>query len=175
MKKSATRTYTRQLVLMSLLVALEVICSRFLSIRTPIVTIGFGFVPLTIGAMLYGPLSAAIIAATADFIGAILVPIGPYYFGFTISAFLLGLIWGVFLHRKDLKIPHIIGASATTNILISALLNSYWLHQLGGTPIPVLFATRVPKSLLMIPVEVLVIWFANKVLKREDFRKLTAV
>lgn len=73
------------LVSVSALIALEVILSRFLSIATPVVKIGFGFVPIAVCAMLYGPIWAGAAGALADFLGATLFPIGAYFPGFTLG------------------------------------------------------------------------------------------
>ncbi|MEG1932033.1 MAG: folate family ECF transporter S component, partial [Pygmaiobacter sp.] len=61
---------------MALLIALEIILSRFVSIPTPIVKISFSFLAIVTMAMLYGPVYAAAGAALADFLGAILIPFG---------------------------------------------------------------------------------------------------
>ena len=79
---------TKKLITLSVLVAMDVVLTRFLSINAWNTRIGFGFVPMVIAAMMYGPLSAGIVAALADFIGAILFPTGPYFPGFTFSVFL---------------------------------------------------------------------------------------
>ena len=81
---------TRTLVTMGLLLALEIVLSRFLSINAWNIKIGFNFVPVAVAALLYGPLGGAIVAAMGDFLGAILFPIGPYFPGFTFTAFLTG-------------------------------------------------------------------------------------
>ena len=57
----------KKLIQISLLIAIEVILTRFCSINTPIVRIGFGFLPIAIIAMMYGPLSAGISFLTMVF------------------------------------------------------------------------------------------------------------
>ena len=81
--------------LSAMLIAVEVVLNRFLSINTMGLKIGFSFVPIVIAAMLFGGVRAGIIYALADLIGALLFPIGPYFPGFTVSAFLMGLIYGL--------------------------------------------------------------------------------
>ena len=61
----------------AILVAIEIVLNRFLSINTPGLKIGFSFVPIVIAAILFGPVKAGVIYALADLIGAILFPIGP--------------------------------------------------------------------------------------------------
>ena len=74
----------------------EVVLSRFLSISTESLKIGFAFVPLVCCAMLYGPVWGAVAGGLADFIGAVLFPIGPYFPGFTLTNALIGLVFGLF-------------------------------------------------------------------------------
>ena len=69
MKKTNIRVLTQ----VAMLVALQVILSKFCSISTDSLRIGFGFVPMVICGMLYGPLWTAAAYAGGDIIGAILV------------------------------------------------------------------------------------------------------
>ena len=46
--------------LIAFLIALEIILTRFLSINTPIVRIGFGFLPVAMAGILFGPLWAGL-------------------------------------------------------------------------------------------------------------------
>ena len=61
----------KKLVEISLLIALEVILTRFCSINTATLRIGFGFLPIAIIAMMYGPLSAGVAYALGDLLGMI--------------------------------------------------------------------------------------------------------
>ena len=97
-----TRFSLRTLLTLSLLTALEIVLNRFLSINAWNIKIGFSFVPVVIGAMLYGPLGGAVVGALGDFIGALLFPIGPYFPGFTLTAFLTGAVFGLLLKKGDL-------------------------------------------------------------------------
>ena len=92
---------TKTLTLTALLAALEFVLSRFLSISAWNTKIGFAFVPVALAALLLGPLNAGIVAALADFLGALLFPVGPYFPGFTLTAFLMGLCYGLFLYKKQ--------------------------------------------------------------------------
>ena len=147
---------TRRLTVMGLLIALEIVLSRFLSISTPVTKIGFAFVPVVIAAVLLGPLPAALVAALADFLGAGLFPIGAYFPGFTLTAFLMGLCYGFFL-RDSLSLPRILLASAVHQLLLSLLLNTLWLAVMNGAPYGPLLLTRVPQCALLFAVQVAVI------------------
>ena len=91
---------THKIAAAAMLVAIEIILSRFLSISTPIVKISLSFIPLSLLASLCGPLYSCAGAAMADFIGATLFPIGAYFPGYTLTAAMTGLTYGIFLRNK---------------------------------------------------------------------------
>ena len=95
-KKLNTKIITE----LGLLIALQVILTRFMSIHTPIVRIGFGFLPLAMTSILYGPWVGGITAVIADLIGFTLFPTGTYFPGFTLTAFLTGFTYGILFHNK---------------------------------------------------------------------------
>ena len=97
----------KKLVEISLLIALEVILTRFCSINTATLRIGFGFLPIAIIAMMYGPLSAGVAYALGDLLGMMIFPNGSYFPGFTLTAFLTGVIYGLVLYRKPKTWPRI--------------------------------------------------------------------
>lgn len=141
----------------SLLVAAEVVLSRFCSISTPIVKIGFGFVPIAICGMLYGPLWAGVAAALADFLGAVLFPIGAYFPGFTLSALLTGVLFGLLLKGGKQDWPRLLLAAGVNNLVISLLLNTFWLSVLMGLDYRVMLPTRLLQCCIMLPVQLVVL------------------
>jgi len=161
MKKINTRT----LAVMALLIALEVILSRFLSINAWNIKIGFSFVPVVIAALLLGPVCAGTVAALADFIGAVLFPIGAYFPGFTLTAFLTGLVFGLFLYPKQ-SLARIAGAVAVNQLLLSLLLNSFWISVLYGSPFAPLLATRTVQCAILTVVQLVTIQLIVKALPR---------
>ena len=139
-----------------MLVALNVILSRFLSIAAWNIKIGFAFVPVVFAALYLGPWQAALVGALGDFIGATLFPIAAYFPGFTITAAIVGLIYGLFLSKKQ-TMPRILGAVLATEIIGSLLLNTLWISVLFGSPFLPLMATRVFQCLILGAVEIVVI------------------
>ena len=145
----------------AILIALEIVLSRFCSINTSGVKIGFSFLPIALCAMLYGPLWGGVAAAGADFIGALLFPFGPYFVGFTISAFVRGVVFGLFLYRKKkLRLfPELLMTILINCILIGLIVDTYWvallyssnsyagwfLYRLGE------YAVMIPEYLVLLP------------------------
>ena len=91
----------KKVILSGILLALLIVLNRFVSIKTPLLVISFSFVPIMMAAIWLGPKYSTLIAALGDFIGAILFPFGTYFPGFTVSAGLTGLIYGIFLYKKQ--------------------------------------------------------------------------
>lgn len=147
----------KKLIQISLLIAIEVILTRFCSIQTPIVRIGFGFLPIAIIGMMYGPLSAGVAYAIGDLLGVALFPTGSFFPGFTITAFLTGIVYGVFLYNKPKTWPRIIGAVLTVCLVINLGLDTLWLSILMGKGYIALLPTRIMKAVLMIPVQIFII------------------
>lgn len=147
---------TRMLVTAAILIALNVILSRFLSINTLSLKIGFTFVTVFMAGYLYGPVMGAGISAMGDVLGAILFPIAPFFPGFTLTAALNGALHGIMLHKKQsrLRVAVTVGVE---QLVLSMWLNTYWIHVLNGTPFWPLLATRVVQCLIMIPVEYILI------------------
>ena len=156
---------TKTLTLMGLLTALEIVLSRFLSISAWNTKIGFAFVPVVAAAMLLGPYRAGIIAALADFLGAVLFPIGAYFPGFTLTAFLTGAVFGLFLHREQ-TIPRTLAAVGINQFILSLFLNSLWISILYGSPYGPLLATRIVQVLILSAVQIVCIPLLGKVMGR---------
>ena len=146
----------KTLTLMALLTAVEIVLSRFLSISAWNTKIGFAFIPVVVAAMLLGPYRAGLVAALADFLGAILFPIGVYFPGFTLTAFFMGLIYGLFLYKEQ-SFLRIVLAVAVHQLLLSLLLNTLWISVLYGSPYGPLLLTRLPQCGILAAVQLAVI------------------
>ena len=147
---------THRLVLMAMLVAIQVVLSRFLSINLWNLKIGFAFVPIALAGMLLGPMGAGLTGMVADIIGATLFPSGAFFPGFTLTAFITAFGYGFFLQKKQ-DMPHILAAVLFSEIVGTLLLNTKWISILYGTPFLPIFITRVWQAVGMGVVEVVVI------------------
>lgn len=143
---------TKLVVTVGLLVAMHIVLSRFLSINAWNIKIGFAFVPVFLAAWFFGPIPAALVGGLGDFLGAILFPIGPYFPGFTLSCALTGVIFGLFLHKKQ-TLPRIVVAVVLNQFGVSLLLTTLWISILYGSPYHVLLLTRVLQAALLATVE----------------------
>jgi len=150
----------KRLVLTAMLIALEIVFTRFLSIQTPIIRISFGFLPIAIIAVLYGSVYAGIGAAIADLIGVTLFPTGAFFPGFTLTAFLTGVTYGVFLYNRSKNLVNICAAALIVTMVLQLGLDTLWVQILTGKGYIALLPARIIKSLIMAPVQVICIRMA---------------
>lgn len=120
------------LVCTALLIALQVVLSRWLSIQTTNIKIGFSFIPVVVAARLFGPLSSMAVYGIGDIVGSILFPKGAYFPGFTVTSVLMGLVYGLFLYKKSNPTRVILSVSICQSLL-SFLLNSFWIAYIAAT------------------------------------------
>ena len=162
MQKSSFKRFDAfYIATIALLVALQVVLSRFLSIPTPVTKIGFSFVPIVIAARKYGAIDAGIVAFVSDILGAILFPQGAFFPGYTLTAVLFGVCFGVFLHYSD-SIIAIVASVIINQFGFSLFLNTLWIHIQSTTPYFDLLATRILQSLVMSVVQIVVIFIIIK-------------
>ncbi len=153
------RISQRTIVILGLLIALTIIFSRFLSIQVWNVKVGFTFLPIAVAGCLFGPIPAALVAGVADFVGAILFPVGVYFPGFTVTAVLDGLVMGYFLHSR-VTMARIVAAVFISQLVLSAGLNTLWIALLYNVSYQVLLVPRLMQATLLIVVK----FFTLKVL-----------
>ena len=158
---------TKKIILCALFIATTIVLGRILSIRTPIITIGFAFVPIMLSAIILGPKYSTFIATISDIIGALVFPTGSFFFGFTITAFLTGLTHGLLLYRKKFKIDKwfIIRLVISTVIvagILNGVLNTIWIIMITKGASKIIITTRVLKQLVMAPVMIITILSIGK-------------
>lgn len=165
---------TEVLVITGFMTALSVVLSKLVSINISFLRIGFGFLPIAILAILYGPAVAAIGYGLADIIGALLFPTGTFFPGFTVSAVLTGIIFGVILYNKEVTPVRALTASALVCLVVNLLLNTYWLTFIIGKGFGVLLASRAVKEIVAIPVmAALIVAMDKTVIKAVRNRSVT--
>lgn len=157
----------KKLIVMGLFIAMEIILTRFCSINTPIVRIGFGFLPVAMLGIMFGPLWAGAAYAVGDFMGMMIFPTGYYFPGFTLSAFLTGVTYGLILHNKQITLKRTLLAALIVCCFLNLCLDTYWLYLTTGKAIIALLPARLVKVAFAVPIQTLLISLVwNKGLKK---------
>lgn len=122
------RFTTKEISLLGMLIALNIIMAEVckITILPRILELSLGFVPLALSGMLFGLVPTVTLAVVADIIGALLFNAGNFYFGYTLTAFMTGLFYGIFLHKKELTTLRIVICQLLVSLICYAFLNSLW-------------------------------------------------
>lgn len=122
------RFTTKEISLLGMLIALNIIMAEVckITILPRILELSLGFVPLALSGMLFGLVPTVTLAVVADIIGALLFNAGNFYFGYTLTAFMTGLFYGIFLHKKELSTLRIVICQLLVSLICYAFLNSLW-------------------------------------------------
>lgn len=152
-RQTKLRNGTVRVVTLGLLIALQVVLSRFLSINLQFLKIGFSFIPIMFAGYLYGASGGVIVATVSDLIGALLFPSGAFFPGFTATAALSGLIYGISFNG-NCSTAKIAAGVTVEQVVCSLLLNTWWLSILYGSGFRALLLTRVWQVIVMIFVEI---------------------
>ena len=165
-----------RIVYISLLISIQIILTRCLSISLPFIKITFGFLPSVIIAIVYGPIYSSVSFGLASFIGATLFPVTGYFVGFTISAFLSGFIFGVFLYKKPKQVWRVLCSVLIVSIVINLFINTLWLSIVLGQAYRCILAWRISKLLIMPFIMFFAIWYmCYPLIKFLKLRKILAV
>lgn len=140
-----------------MLVAFDVIFSRVLAINVLTFKVGIGFAAIAVCAMLYGPVWAGICAALSDIIGALLFPTGAYFPGFTVTAALVGVIFGLLLYKKRPDFKRAFLAALCVGVCVTMLANTAMISFVYGPKFWPLFVTRLAEFGVMLALQTAVI------------------
>lgn len=166
---STTKNYVTKLTCIALLIALDVILTRFLSVNTQFLRISLGMIPVALAGAVFGIVWGGLCGAVGDVLGMLIFPSGAYFPGFTLTAALTGMIYGIFLYRKnpDHHIRNTVIASIIVCIGCNLILDTLWLDILYGSGFLAILPARIIKCIINIPVySVLVLILKDKVLSR---------
>lgn len=165
------KSIARRIALMGILIALEIILTRFISIETPFVRISFTFIVTALMGIFFSPLIAGAGCACADFLGITLFSksTAPIFLGFTLSAFLTGFLYSVFFYKKEITVKRIILVELIISVGIDIVLNTVWLYMLMGPGVIGALPIRILKTVIMFVIKVPVIYImtCQSVFKKE--------
>ena len=154
----------RSLTLLGMLMALYCVLKPFLTVQImPTMKISFSFLIFALMGILCGPFCAGLAAAACDVITYFITPQSQsLFFGFTITAALVGVVYGVAFYKMKCSVLRVVIAQCIVNILLHCILNSVWLTlMLGkGAIVPRIFAAG--KNIALLPVEMIMLYLITK-------------
>ena len=163
---------TKSLVVMAMLLALAVVLG-FVSVQvTDSLRISFTFLPNALAGRLFGPTVGMLIGGLADILKYIVKPTGPFFPGFTISGILGGLIYGLVLYKKPLRLGRVILANVLVTVFVNIFLNTYWLTVLYGSSYLVIWPARIVTNLITLPLNIVLYYLVAGVLEKAGLLRM---
>lgn len=167
-----TITKTKKLILSAMFLSILLVLSRFLSIKTSFLVISFSFIPIMLCSIYLGPKYSLVVAALGDLIGALIFPFGAYFPGFTITAGLMGFIYGIFLYKNPNKkiknktfIFKLVLSSLIVLIGVKVIMESAFLNIMYGKAYIAVVLTRITTQVIALPIQVVTIYLLEKALR----------
>lgn len=167
MQKNGSSSFfnTKTMTYMSMLIALYACLSLLTIYITQQLRFNLTFIPVAIASILFGPLGGGITGALGDILGWVITHPAAYFPGFTISGFVSGFIYGIFLYKK-ITITRVIFAAITMIVVVELMLNALWLSIMYGNAFFVLLAERLIKITILLPLQILVLYPMKYLIKR---------
>lgn len=154
----------------AMLVALYTILSIFTLKISTTWEIGFAWIALAVCGMLYGPLVGGVAGAVGDTLGFIVSPNGGFFPGFTLSAFIMGFLYGLFLYGKPVSLKRILSAELVVIVVCSLVLTPLWLKMMYGTSLIAL--PRIIRTAILYPINSALMYFVLRTIR--NFKTRTA-
>ena len=168
-RKSRNNLFT--LTCLALLTAMQIILARYLVINvSESLRFSLSFIPVVIAARRFGIFGGMAVYGIGDFLGAIIFPTGGAFFpGFTVTAVIAGLIYGLFLSKKSGAV-RIVLSVILSQLICTLLMNSYWLSVLMGSEFSAIFISRIPQAIIMSILQIVfMLIFLEKICKAIKF------
>ena len=130
----------KDLTILAMLTALNIVMAEIMKfpIIPKVLELSFGFVPIAVTAMLFGPVPAMAVAVVGDIIGALIFSTGDFFFGYTLTSLLL--------------------CQALVSLVCYAGLNTLWAYLMGYARTSQYIVTRLTVNAIAYPVYVLVLY-----------------
>ncbi len=165
---------SRALVVTAMFIALNLVFD-LLGLKiyiTPELRISVGFVFNASVGMFYGPAVGMMTGFCTDVLGFFLSPNNPtgYFPGYTLTAIVGGLFYGLWLYKERPSIGRCIGAKVCVNFFCNIILNSIWSAMVDHKGFWALLPGRLFKNICLLPFEVALLWIVANVVLRQFHR-----
>lgn len=149
---------TKYLALMAAFIALKSIMSFMYIPVGENLHIGISYLIVSIEAIILGPAAGMVTAFVTDIVSFILMPDGPFFMGYTLTAMLGIFIYSCFFYEKQVTIWRIIAAKTINNYLVNVLLGSLWTAILYSKGYYYYFMKSLVKNTIMLPMEIVILY-----------------
>ena len=147
----------------AMLIAINVILGYFSISFSSYLRVGFGFITAPVAAFLFGPFIGGAVALLSDIISFIIKPTGAFLFTYTLNTGIAGMIYGLFLYKKDLTFVRVFFCKLTVILAVNIILNSIALAPTAANGLVGIFPARLIKKIILLPIQSLVVFEVLKI------------
>lgn len=155
---------TYSIALLGVLMALSVVVSKVGSIRlTRELHLSVGFIVTIIIAFYFGPLWTAGINGIINLLVFFMFPSGdPFFIGYTLSAVVAGLIYGLFFYPAKISVLRSIIAVSLVTLIVNLFMNGLWGSMLYHIPFKGVITARLLKQVLTLVPQIIISYLILK-------------
>lgn len=165
----------KTIVITALLIALGIVLGQLFSIPiTQNIKIGISFIATQMTATLFGPVVGGIMGGVTDILKFIMKPTGSFLIGYTISAILGPVIYGIMLYKKPISLWRILLSKSVVAIFINLLLGSFWQSLYFGSAFLALLPAKFIQQLIQVPIQSLLFYLVMKALQKAKVFQMIA-
>lgn len=171
--------HIRELTWLAVLIALQIILNK-LTLGNNVVKVGFGSIATALIGYYFGPFKAFIAAVLSDIIANTIFP-DPmgFFWGFTLSAGIAGMIYGLILYQKKITFWRMLLVVVLIVVIINMFFTTLWISMMGSSDISKIpdlfikmFFIRLPKELITIPIQTILLWLVLGWVDRSKFNRI---
>jgi len=165
-------TNVQEITWMAVLMALQMVLSR-LSIGSNTLKVGFSFIAIGLLGYYFGPIKAALANVIVDIISnVVMAPAGGFFWGFTFSALVAGLIYGFMLHNHKVTILRSLITVVLITVIVNTGLNTLWIHMMTQLPYVTLLVPRLVKEAFSLVYQTGLLYIVLKWIDNSKFNKI---
>lgn len=166
------RLTTRRLTMAAMLTALQVVLGKLAVGNPALVKISLGFIGTALIGYCLGPWLGGTVMVINDIISNTIFNTGSAFFpGFTLSAFIAGVIAGMLLYQQKISWQRAFLYEMIQIVVINVCLTTLWIYLMslgsgGGRTFTALLLIRLPKEIISWPIESLIVYWLLKAVNK---------
>ena len=131
------------------------------------VSISFEFIAVCLTGAMFGPFIGAVFGFFGDLLAYMVNPVGVFYIWYAVSVMIDGLIYGLILYKNRYEVKRVVLCQITRDIITNLILNTIFIYmQNGGSLLYIFLFSRLPKNLIKIPVNCIIIVLITKLVEK---------
>jgi len=172
MNSKSTVFSVQEVTWMALLIALQMVLSK-LSIGSNTLKVGFSFIAIGLLGYYFGPIKAAVANGLADIISnTVLASAGGFFWGFTLSAIISGVIFGYMLYDHKVTVLRSFITILLITVIVQIGLNTLWIHMMTNLPYVALLVPRLTKEAFSLVYQTGLLYIVLKWVDNSKFNKI---